>query len=316
MFKGTDVDFYINNVGIDPGSANTAFEFDDTVGGIRRFICENVAVTSCALFGSFTNLSLAQISNSNCLNAGSGVRFFGTSNRIWSITQLALISTSPTFKGIDMGTATATILEYTNLFFSAPSGAFGISGLTNSGNVPVGRLGMINNSEFLGGMTDLENLVVSDDTRWLFRDNSPTPDTFPDALISFRNNATETVIATIDTPVLAAGTWIESQASFFTTTVAGRITYIAERTIKAPITISAGLISSGGGAITVTVYMAKNGVVVNASGVDVAISGSIAQTITIPWQDSFALDDYVEIYVENNSNTTNIIVDHAILRVL
>ena len=51
MFKGTDVDFYINNVSIDPGITNTAFEFNDTVGGIKRFICNTVTVVSCAIFG-------------------------------------------------------------------------------------------------------------------------------------------------------------------------------------------------------------------------------------------------------------------------
>ena len=316
MFEGTDVDFFITNVSIDPGVGNMAFKFNDTVGGVKRFVCNTVEVVSCSLFGEFTDMSATQILNSNCLNAGGGVRLFGNNNRVWSFDRLALISTNPGFKGLDLGTATASVIEFNNLFFSAPVGAFGISGLANSGNVPVGRLGMISNSEFLGGMTDLENLSVDDDTRWSFKGNNPTADTFPDSLISFRGNATETVITTINTPVLVAGTWSERQTSFFATTAAGRATYLAERPLKAPVDVAVGLISSGGGAIQVTVYLAFDGVVDIESGSDFPISGSVSAEISIPWQTTFNQNGYVEVFVENNTNTTNIIVDHAKLRIL
>ena len=168
----------------------------------------------------------------------------------------------------------------------------------------------------MGGITDLQNLVVNDDVRWFFNDNSPTADTFPDSLISFRGNATETIIGAVNTPVLVAGTWVNQGSSLFSTTAAGRVTSLLERPLKAPVTISAGLISSGGGSIAVTLYLAKGGVVDVASGIDVTISGSLAETLTIPWQVTFAENEYVEVFVENNTNTTNVIVDHAILRIL
>ena len=320
MFKGTDVDFYINNVSIDPGIGNIAFEFDDTVGGTRRFIAETVQVTSCAVWAKFTDMLLAQVTNCNGQNADQGIQFFGTSGVIWSLSQLALISTNTSFKGLDFGTATAAIPEIRDMFMQAPAGAFGISGLANSGNIPVGRLGEISGCEFLGGMTDLENLNPDDDTRWNYRDNSPTADTQPDALTAFSGNATETVISASSTDasnaVLVAGTWVEVQASQFSTTAAGRITYLAERDLKGPVDVSVGLISSGGAAITVKVYLFFNGAVITASGIDVAISGTSAASISLPWQLTFEENDYIEVFVENQTNTTNIIVDHAFLRVL
>ena len=320
MFKGTDVDFFINNVSIDPGITNTAFEFDDTVGGTKRFICQTVEVVSCGIFGKFTDMSLTQILNSNCLNANQGVQLFGASGQVWSIDRLALVSTSATFKGLDMGSATALVAEFNNMLFQAPPGAFGVSGLPNSGNVPVNSFGVVSKSEFLGGMTDLENLSVNDDTRWSFEGNTPTQDTQPDALTSFSGNATETVIAASSTDgsnaVLIAGTWMEVQSSLFTTTAAGRITYNAERPLKGPVDISLGLISSGGGAITVKFYLFKNGVVIPASGLDTAISGSVAANISQHWQLQFEQNDFIEIFIENQTNTTNIIADHAVFRVL
>ena len=320
MFKGTDVDFFISNIGIDPGGTNTAFEFDDTVGGIHRFIADTVRVVECAVWGKFTDMLIAQVLNSNGQCASKGIEFFGTSNTIWSIDRLALISTSATFKGLDLGTATSVVIEINNLFFNAPAGAFGISGLVNSGNVPVGRLGDVTGCEFLGGMTDLENLSVDNDARWTYSGNNPTPDTQPDALTSFSGNATETVIAASSTDssnaVLIAGTWVGVQSSLFTTTAAGRITYTGQRALKGPVDISLGLISSGGGSITAKFYIFKNGVVVLASGLDVVISGSTAANVSQPWQLTFAENDYIEIFIENQTSTTNIIADHATFRVL
>ena len=319
MFKGTDVDFYISNVGIDPGISNTAFEFDDTVGGIRRFIADTVRVENCAVYGKFTDMLIAQIMNSNAQNADQGLQFFGTSGVIWSIDKLAITSTNTAFKGIDLGSATATVPEFNDLFFVAPVGAFGFSGLASSGNVPVGRFGSIDGCEFLGGMSDLENLTT-DDIRWNFQNNNPTQDTQPDALSSFHSNATETVITASSSDgsnaVVIAGTWVFVQASHFTITVGGRFTYIGERVLKGPVDVSVGLISSRGGSIIVEVYIAVNGTPIIDSGIDVSISGSTAANLSIPWQLTLQPGDYVEIVVENQTNTTNVIADHAVLRIL
>ena len=314
MFSGTDVDFYIHEARIDPGITNEAYNFTDTIGGQKKFLHFLVQVNNCARFGTFTDMLNVQIENSNSPNANDGVVFSGTSGVIFSFTKFALTSTSSSFKGVDLGTATATIIEFSNLFFVAPSGAFGVSGLANNGNVPTGRLAMVANCEFLGGMTDLEN-ITSDDTRWLFSNNNPTKDTFPDALLSFRANVTETVISAANTPVIVNATWVENQVSQFTTTSAGRATYQGEKALPAPIDVSAGLISSGGGSIDVTLYLALNGTVISASGVQNSISGSDAQTVSIPWQTTLNEDDYIEVFVENNTNTTNIIVEYCTLRI-
>lgn len=321
MIKGVDVDFYINNIALDAGVGNTCFDFTDTVGGVRRFICENVRVVSCAIWGKFTDMRVAQVMNSNGENVTvAGLQFFGTSGLVWSVTQFAITSANAAFIGVDMGTATVPVIEFDDVIMTAPIGAFGFSGLANSGNVPIGRRGRITGCEFLGGMADLQNLVVNDDVRWFFNDNSPTADTFPDSLISFRGNTAETIIAASSTDgsnaVLVAGTWEDRGSSLFLTTAAGRVTSLSERPLKAPVTISAGIKSSGGGAISVTLYLAVGGVVDVNSGIDISVSGSISETLTIPWQVTFTKDEYVEVFVENNTNTTNIIVDHAILRVL
>ena len=319
MFRGTDVDFYINNMSIDPGISNTAFEFDDTVGGVRLFIAENLQVDNCAVWGKFTNMRIAQATNCDGRNCTQGLQFFGLTGLTWSITRLSLASTNSSFIALDLGSAVAQLAEFTDVVVDAPAGAIGLSGLTASGNIPANRLGVVNGCEFLGGMGDLQN-ITTDDVRWSFRNCNPTQDTQPDALISFKGNVTETIITASSTDgsnaVLVAGAWVESQASHFSTTAAGRMNYIAERVLKGPVDAAAGLISSGGGAITIGLYISVNGSPIVASGVEAAISGVNAAHLSLPWQLVFNPLDYVELYVENQTNTTNIIVDHAILRIL
>lgn len=316
MFAGTDVDFLISNVGLKAGASNQAFNFIDNVGGVKKFICSGVQLNEGTKWGTFEKMDLVDISKSNApssANIGNGIELKGVINTL-SLDDFALSSSSATFKGVDLGTSSITIPRIENLNFNAPFGAFGISGLAVSGNIPVGSLATVSGCVFAGGMTDLENITVSS-VRFNFRDNFPTSDTFPDALLSFRNNVTETVIAVVDTPVIVNAVWGLTRFSLFTVSATGRAIYEAERDLTAPITISAGLISSGGGAIDVTVYVAINGSIVSASGIQISISGSSAQTLAIPWQETLSEDDFVEIFVENNTNTTNIIVESSIMRV-
>ena len=63
-----------------------------------------------------------------------------------------------------------------------------------------------------------------------------------------------------------------------------------------------------------TVYLALNGTAIANSATTIAISGSSQAFINIPWQLVLSEDDFLEVFVENNTNTTNIIVESAKLR--
>lgn len=318
FMTGVDASIYLADVQIILGATNQGFDFSDTAGQTYRFTSLNLSVLGGSKWGTFDSLESLQCANTTGLGVVTGLEVVGVTTLV-SLERFALSSTSATFKGIDLGTATSTVLEFNNMFFTAPAGAVGISGLADNGNVPTGRLATVSNCEFLGGMDDLENITI-DDIRWRFDGNNPTADTQPDALMSFSGNTAQTVITAPSTDgsnaVLIAGTWAEVESSHFDTTPAGRATYIAERMLKAPVDISIGLISASGGAITVKVYLTLDGSVIFDSGIDVVISGSDAETISIPWQISFTQSKYVEVFVENQTNSTNIIVDHAFLRIL
>ncbi len=313
MFEGDGVGLLtIKNLALNAPTGKI-FGITDTIQGTVINLL-NYRIISCAGLGTVAGVLAFVMEFGTIVDMDQGVVLSGSISVI-SITKLFGFSTKATFKAIDLGSSVATTLEFTNMALSAPAGALGISGIASSGNVTTGNIGNVNNCEFGGGMTPLQN-ITTDDIRWNFKDNSANlKDTFQDALLSFRTNAAETVISAANTPVIVNATWVEQKASFFTTTAAGRATYNGERELTAPITVAAGLISAGGGAIDATLYIAIDGVVDAASGVKISISGSSAQTLSIPWQDDLSLNQFVEIFVENNTNTTNVIVEYATLRI-
>ena len=136
-----------------------------------------------------------------------------------------------------------------------------------------------------------------------------------DSLLGFNGNVTETVIGTINTPVIVNATWVLEDASKFTNTTGGRATYNGERGVRLPADVSVGVIASGGGANDITIYLALNGSVISNTGRTIAVSGSSPLTLSIPWQLTLTEDDYLEVYIENNTGTTNLVVEYATLRI-
>ena len=316
MFTGVDVNFVIRDLTVSCSSAKV-FDFTDSVGSVKDFECVNVRALACTSIGSFDDYLVVQFMNSGFISTGSGIDYSGGNYRVVSFNDAVFISTSATFKAIDLGSATIDNFEINNIAVIAPSGAYGISGLASSGNINSGFVATVFGSSFSGGMTTpLENITVND-IRWDFKGNNGVADTITDALLSFNGNATETVITTQNVPVIVNATWTVVICSKFTCTTGGRSTSNSEGDLGGvPITFAVGLISAGGGAIDVSVYLAENGSVITASKTTISISGANQAFVSIPWQIStISENDYYEVWVENNTNTTNIIVESAKLRI-
>lgn len=313
MFTGIDATFTIRDIQIDHPNAQ-GFSFTDTVGGLFLYLNEKVRTVSGTKYGTFNNLQTVLIEGSSALDVDNGLTFTGTSSIITSVDKFFLQSTSATFIGLDLGSSIARTIEFNDYIAVGPPGSFGISGLINSGNVPVGRLAMVNNSEFSGGLTPLQNITNSD-IRWNFETNTPIPDTIADALLSLTSNVTATVISTVDTPVLVTGIWVIERSSLYTGSVAGRITYIAERDLVTPIDISVQIEPVSGANKDVTVYLALNGTIITNSGKSVRADSGNPLVMGVIWQLNLVENDFLEVFVENNSDSVNIIVNSSAFRV-
>ena len=315
FFTGVNVNLSINEIFLSCPSGKV-FDLSTTIGTGNFFLARLVIVLSCAKYATFTNMRTVDINDSSALSCDDGITLAGVTNwSIFSLNKFSMNSTSATFKGVDLGAAVFRTLECTDLILNAPAGAIGILGLASGANITTGFVATVTNGSFFGGLTPLQTITVSD-IRWDFKGNSGISDTLIDALVYVTANVTETVITTINTPVKATAVFTVDLLSRFTSDGAGRLTYIGERSFRAPIDLSTTITAASGGVDKqVSLYIAINGSVVAATKKQATVSGTKAASVTSIWQATLNTGDYIEAFVENNTDTTNIIVGQAVERV-
>lgn len=314
MFTGTDASFTIRECRIDCPNAQ-AFSFTDTVGGTFLFLMYDMRIVSAAKFGTFNNMQTVLISGSSSLDMDDGISLTGANMVIFSISKLFLGSTSATFEGVDFGTTVSQTIEIDDFIPIGPTGSIGIKGAASSANIPVGNLATVAGCDFSGVDTPVIGIVVSDDVRWRFTGNAGVSDTMIDCLLSLTSNATATTISTISTPVLIAGTWVIEDESLMTCTTAGRATFKSEVVRRLPVSAVLDVEPASGTNKLIKVYLYKNGTKITASGRQVKADAANPLNVALSWQLDLAENDYLELYVENNTDTIDILVSGAVLRV-
>ena len=135
------------------------------------------------------------------------------------------------------------------------------------------------------------------------------------AAVSMTGNSTATTIASTATPVKVAGTFTLGDISTgWTGTTAGRITNTAataRHIINAIVTLDV----SSGSNHKISVYIAKNGTIASVKMTD-TISAGAPRAIATFANLSLAPNDYVEIFVRNESTTDSVIAVNALLSAL
>lgn len=313
MFTGVDVSFTMHDAHITSPNASKTFNFSETVGNTKVVTIRNTAIESTPDVGSFDGLLAVIMEVVGVDDADMGIVLNGTMTGAL-IKEVRMESTSASMIGVDFGTSVISSIQCENNFFSGPAGSAMIKGAASNANIPTGLLANVAFNTAAGGMSGLDT-ITQNDVRWFFSGNNAIRDSRTDGLLSLTSNATETVIASSGTHVLVAGTWVVEDTSQMTGTTAGRLTYNPERDTPLPITISATVLAASGGDKQLRVSLALNGsVIASATGVTTA-SSSKATTITVPWQIDLEEADYLELWVANDSDTTNIVVTDAVLRV-
>ena len=133
-------------------------------------------------------------------------------------------------------------------------------------------------------------------------------------LLTLSSNATETTITTASVPVLVGGAWSVISTHQMDGTAAGRLTYLPDETAVVEVTAKATIKMASAGSKVVTAFLARNGVVIAANGSGSA-TDDLSTTIEIPWRVELNQNDYLELWVSNTSDTVNLIVSDAELRI-
>ena len=123
------------------------------------------------------------------------------------------------------------------------------------------------------------------------------------------NNAISTVISTIDTPVKVLGVTTANTINQKFTHTDNRLTYVGALIRDFQVTATVSLTS--GNNKVIGVYVAKNGIVISSSEMYSTTSATgRSESLTCQTILELNQNDYVEIWVENSSNSDNITVEY------
>ena len=135
----------------------------------------------------------------------------------------------------------------------------------------------------------------------------------PTGIVSVAGNTGLSTITTVNTPVLAAATFVVGSVSLFTGTTAGRLTYTAAANAVITVNAVVDIEPDSGTGKDLTTYIAINGTVAASSGRIVTTDTAAPLNVPLIWQVTLSTNDYIEIYVENNTDTIDVLVSGAVL---
>ena len=284
------------------------FSYSDSSGNTLRVSDVSYSGSSIGTFGGTSSgMRLTNFSGSTTSN---GMQFTGD----WRVFLFEpSLSTIAAGSLINFASATFDAISISETFLNYVAGTFYISGALSSANINTGGFASITASNLKGAGTPLQQ-ITPDDARFGFVNNNAIRDTRPDGLLSLQGNTVATVTGA-STAVLVAGAWVVGPVGQFTGTTAGRLTYIGGKDARLPVTFSVSIAPTLSTGIAMSAYVAVNGTKVTASRRQGTASAGGPTSITIPWQHTFSTNDYVEVFVENNTNATDLLVSTAIARV-
>ena len=246
-------------------------------------------------------------------HTGQGFTVGSVINRRLNVDSFTVQSTTnATSIFVDLNAATFTSLNLRNInIANSVSGQKFLKGLASGANLAAGAIGFVDNNTISGGMIGLDTINVND-ASWDFGNNNKISDTRPVAL-SYLTSVATTTITTVNTPAVINGAFTEAEASLFTTNVNGRITYNGIREHGTDVTASITF-QSASGTNNYTFYVAKNGTVIAASGVSQQVTATTTANISVVWDLPLNTNDFIEMWVENNDNSNNVVIEHIVCR--
>lgn len=276
-------------------------------------VFNNVVTFNSAKVSTITDSVNVSFRNYTVVNVGltvKGVQWFGACTEFNASNGLFLDWDDTMF---DFGTATFSngISLGPSIRFDASTPKIALKGL--AANIVSGALGQVFHNKFLGSAT-VSSGFDEHTLGWEFIGNQGINDTSADSL-SVNTAGTTVTIALVNVGVKIGGTWVDDNSSQFTVDGSGRVTYNGLQNLHAPIDLSVSADPVSGTNKDFSVCVAINGTLIPDSSVPARAASGDRIAVSVPWQHEFQTGDFVEAFLENNSDTTNFNITRALIRV-
>ena len=291
---------------------------DFSTGGGTKLLALHHMLANADTLGTIDNPYVTLIRTSQFISATDGWTVSGANIDAFIVGYAGMDGVSGT--AFDFGTSVIVQARIANCDGTLGNGEFFISGLADGANFST--ILLVNNCSFkTSGTGEVFETITVNDTEVYTHANAGLQDTKHHAGIYVAAGAeTPTTIGggsgDLGNPIPILGTFTEDHAERFTTTAAGRIIYHNGQASE-HFTITAILngAPSSGTNITYNLWIAVNGVVSLMSRDQKTCSSGSPQKMVAVAEVDLGDTGYVEIWVENLTNTTNFVCNSVKLLV-
>lgn len=287
--------------------ANVALNLDASANANQALDWFGVNFTDCATIGTIKTYNNVLFTDCGFLNSA-GLTFDGTIATVGVISSIFDCRSSGTVITLP---STATITRRLRIIYSSfvvLSGETGIN-VNASASIPVEGY-ILDTVNFSGGGT-YTNGVTFSDNKALFLNCVGIQNSASIAHMTMINNATATDIVTQSVAVKVAGTTTSQSITQKFSHSNNRATYTGA--IEKPFRVTAIFSFTAGNNNVVSGYIAKNGTIISNSEASSTanITGGLigrAENVAVQTVVQLAQNDYLEVWVANNSANTDITV--------
>lgn len=246
----------------------------------------------------------------------SGLKFSTLGNVSMDIVNCAFIpdNTEPNLQSISLDISTWDDVRIESVKFNLGGTNIAIGGLSSGGNLI--NAGFINHCDMTGTSTPLLGVSPADDP-WVATGNLGIPDSSTSLGGSVAANATETVISVVDTPVQVnvGALAVSYESERMSVTTAGVITNDGASPVKV-LALFAGIADTVSGTNNIyTFYVAQNGSIIEGSASIVSLDSADPGRFFSQAIIDLASGDDLELFVEGNGTTINIVISDATVTV-
>lgn len=309
---GSSVNMFLTNLSFTATSGSSTFvEFTGAGSNTEVMSLNACVVNGFGTLGTITDVNIFAEFRTQFFGFTTGFSFLGTNQGDFFMSSMDHMPGAGTLTVIDFGTSTWGRIVIETAAFDVAAGQTAISGLADSGNFISSGSGSMSLSSFTGAGTYVSGWDNSDiQLRFLGNEgNNGVEDSVNRGAFTMQGNVTATTFLATSTPVKSLGTFKAQGLSRFTFNTDGTLTYIGLETIRVSIMCSLSPTTTAGGNQDINFFVAKNGTVLADFLSAVRIKTGEVKSVTIPAEVTLDTDDTLDLWVENTTSTTSVVVD-------
>lgn len=286
---------------------------DDSVGQFVSFFqCALVQTSQSNLGSNIVSMSRNQLGNFT-LPLSAGFLMSGTGNSLLEISANTVIPDTNAFTMFDLDTSTWRVIQFTDIAPNANPDNIILSGVASDGNlIPGLGVAVCNDVDFTGATTPLVG-VSNKDIRWEFRGNPGLPDTTPVGCSNLTTPAPTVITVVSQFEKIAGTTMACPQISRWQQSADNELEYIGVEDEDVRIIVNISAERSGGAGnndCEFSVFKDTGGGFVEVDANTRLFLELVANAKggVILLRDTVSTGDKYTIYVKNDTDTDNVIV--------